>query len=162
LTNLGNALMRLKLAAQAIEAHDRAIRLKPDYADAYCNRGMAELVLNRNEQADLSFDRALSLRPGHLEALVGKALVSLNQRHFNAAESGRADPVSIPEAVRHLFVEKIHDLPCMITMEMVPGLHSPLLPMIRNKHVTFGVFNRIDKISDGALVAPVIENDGNF
>jgi predicted O-linked N-acetylglucosamine transferase (SPINDLY family) len=62
-----------------------------------------------------------------------------------------ADPVSIPEAVRHLFVEKIHDLPCIITMEMVPDLHRPTLPMMRNGDVTFGVFNRIDKISDGAL-----------
>ena len=39
----------------------------------------------------------------------------------------------------------------MITMETMPGLHRPTLPMIRNGHVTFGVFNRIDKISDGAL-----------
>ena len=62
-----------------------------------------------------------------------------------------ADPVSIPQAARHLFVERIYDLPCMITMEMVPGLHRPSVPMQRNGHVTFGVFNRIEKISDGAI-----------
>jgi predicted O-linked N-acetylglucosamine transferase (SPINDLY family) len=62
-----------------------------------------------------------------------------------------ADPVSIPEAVRHLFVERIYDVPCMITMEPTPGLCRPAVPMVRNGYVTFGVFNRIEKISDDAL-----------
>ena len=62
-----------------------------------------------------------------------------------------SDPVSIPEAARHLFVEKIHDLPCLLTIETVPGLHRPVVPMLRNGYVTFGAFNRIDKISDGAM-----------
>jgi predicted O-linked N-acetylglucosamine transferase (SPINDLY family) len=62
-----------------------------------------------------------------------------------------ADPVSIPETVRHLFAERIYDLPCMIAMETVPGLHRAAVPMMRNGHVTFGVFNRIEKVSDGAM-----------
>jgi predicted O-linked N-acetylglucosamine transferase (SPINDLY family) len=39
----------------------------------------------------------------------------------------------------------------VITTEALPDLQPSPLPMIRNGHVTFGVFNRIDKISDGAL-----------
>jgi predicted O-linked N-acetylglucosamine transferase (SPINDLY family) len=50
-----------------------------------------------------------------------------------------------------LFAEKIYDLPCMITMEPIPELPRSLLPMLRNGYVTFGVFNRIDKISDDAI-----------
>jgi predicted O-linked N-acetylglucosamine transferase (SPINDLY family) len=63
-----------------------------------------------------------------------------------------ADPVLIPEAARHLFAETVYDLPCLITL--VPPQKFPIspLPMLRNGHVTFGVFNRIDKISDGAVV----------
>ena len=63
-----------------------------------------------------------------------------------------ADPVLIPEAARHLFAETVYDLPCLITL--VPPQKLPIspLPMLRNGHVTFGVFNRIDKISDGAVV----------
>ncbi|TPQ38398.1 acetylglucosamine transferase [Bradyrhizobium guangdongense] len=63
-----------------------------------------------------------------------------------------ADPISIPQSARHLFAEKIYDLPCMLTAEPMPGLHRPELPMLRNGYVTFGVFNRIDKISDEVLV----------
>jgi predicted O-linked N-acetylglucosamine transferase (SPINDLY family) len=62
------------------------------------------------------------------------------------------DPVTVPESVRHLYAEKIHDLPCVITTEALPDMPPSALPMLRNGHVTFGVFNRIDKISDDAMM----------
>jgi predicted O-linked N-acetylglucosamine transferase (SPINDLY family) len=63
-----------------------------------------------------------------------------------------ADPVTVPEEVRHLFAEKVYDLPCVITSEALPEMQPSALPMIRNGYVTFGVFNRIDKISEDALI----------
>jgi predicted O-linked N-acetylglucosamine transferase (SPINDLY family) len=63
-----------------------------------------------------------------------------------------ADRVLIPERARHLFAEKVYDLPCLITLVPPQKLPASPLPMIRNGHVTFGVFNRIDKISDAAVV----------
>jgi len=63
-----------------------------------------------------------------------------------------SDPVAIPAAVRHLFAERIHDLPCLVIIEPPPGgLRSPEPPVLSNGHVTYGVFNRIDKISEQAL-----------
>ncbi|WP_316204929.1 MULTISPECIES: tetratricopeptide repeat protein [unclassified Bradyrhizobium] len=62
-----------------------------------------------------------------------------------------ADPVTVPAEVRHLFAEQVHDLPAVITTEPLQGLQPTPLPMLRNGYVTFGVFNRIDKISDPAL-----------
>jgi len=62
------------------------------------------------------------------------------------------DPVSVPKAARPLFAERIYDLPCVITTEALAGQQPSALPMIRNGYVTFGVFNRIDKISDDVLV----------
>ncbi|MCK1388111.1 tetratricopeptide repeat protein [Bradyrhizobium sp. 21] len=62
-----------------------------------------------------------------------------------------ADPIFIPPSARHLFAEKIYDLPCLITMEPVTNLQPSELPMLRNGYVTFGVFNRIYKISDDAI-----------
>ncbi|MCG2640534.1 MULTISPECIES: tetratricopeptide repeat protein [Bradyrhizobium] len=62
-----------------------------------------------------------------------------------------ADPIFIPESARHLLAEKVHDLPCLITMEPVSDLTPSELPMLRNGYVTFGVFNRIYKISDDAI-----------
>ena len=64
-----------------------------------------------------------------------------------------ADPVTVPEDVRHLFTERVHDLPSLITIDPITDVQPSALPMLRNDFVTFGVFNRIDKISDQALAA---------
>jgi predicted O-linked N-acetylglucosamine transferase (SPINDLY family) len=62
-----------------------------------------------------------------------------------------SDSVSIPSEVRHLFKETIYDLPCFMTLDLLPT-DVPLadLPALKNGFVTFGVFNRISKISDAA------------
>jgi len=62
-----------------------------------------------------------------------------------------ADPVTIPQDVRHLFAERVYDLPSLITLDPITDLQHSALPMLRNGFVTFGVFNRSDKISDEAL-----------
>jgi predicted O-linked N-acetylglucosamine transferase (SPINDLY family) len=61
------------------------------------------------------------------------------------------NPVGIPIGARHLLTERVYDLPCVITMAPVVDRRPSPAPMIRNGFVTFGVFNRIDKISDRAL-----------
>jgi predicted O-linked N-acetylglucosamine transferase (SPINDLY family) len=63
-----------------------------------------------------------------------------------------ADPVTVPQNVRHLFAEEVYDLPAVITTDPSAGVQPTQLPMLRAGHVTFGVFNRIDKISDSALM----------
>jgi predicted O-linked N-acetylglucosamine transferase (SPINDLY family) len=62
-----------------------------------------------------------------------------------------ADAVTIPQDVRHLFAERVYDLPSVITMDPISAGRPSAPPMIRNGFVTFGVFNRIDKISNEAL-----------
>jgi predicted O-linked N-acetylglucosamine transferase (SPINDLY family) len=63
-----------------------------------------------------------------------------------------SDPVTMPERYRHLYAEKIYDLPCVIMTEL-PPLELPRSdpPVHANGYVTFGVFNRITKISDEAV-----------
>lgn len=62
-----------------------------------------------------------------------------------------ADPVSLPPQVRHLFCETIYDLPCILTIEPLPdGVTRAETPALANGFVTFGVFNRINKITDAA------------
>ncbi|MGW1422575.1 O-linked N-acetylglucosamine transferase family protein [Bradyrhizobium manausense] len=62
-----------------------------------------------------------------------------------------ADPVFVPETARHLLAEKVYDLPCLNTLDPILDVPPSELPMLRNGHVTFGVFNRINKISDEAI-----------
>ncbi|MBB4422193.1 putative O-linked N-acetylglucosamine transferase (SPINDLY family) [Bradyrhizobium sp. CIR48] len=62
-----------------------------------------------------------------------------------------ADPVFIPQSARHLLAEKVFDLPCLNTIDPILDVPPLDLPMLRNGHVTFGVFNRVNKISDEAI-----------
>jgi predicted O-linked N-acetylglucosamine transferase (SPINDLY family) len=64
-----------------------------------------------------------------------------------------SDPVAIPHEVRHLFAEQIYDLPCLIVAEPPRGdFRSSVSPVMQNGFLTYGVFNRISKLSDAAIV----------
>jgi hypothetical protein len=53
---------------EAVASNDRAIALRPDFAEAHNNRGNALQELNRFEEALLSYQRAITLRPDFAEA----------------------------------------------------------------------------------------------
>ena len=52
----------------SLSACDRAIRLKPDYAEAYNSRGIAKGMLKRHQAAIADYDEAIRLKPDYSEA----------------------------------------------------------------------------------------------
>lgn len=64
-----------------------------------------------------------------------------------------ADPSAIPQKERVHYVEKVVDLPCIVTYEPpsydVSGVSE--LPFSRNGHVTFGCYSRYEKLSTAYL-----------
>ena len=64
-----DALRELKRFDEALASYDRALALRPDYAEARSNRGSALDDLKRYDEALASYDRALALRPDFAEAL---------------------------------------------------------------------------------------------
>ncbi|MDU1692804.1 MAG: tetratricopeptide repeat protein, partial [Bradyrhizobium sp.] len=78
---------RLKQGEAALDAATRALQLKPDDVDSWCNRSVAELMLRRWDAAAASAERALSFNPAHFEALVNKGLAHLELHHFELAEA---------------------------------------------------------------------------
>ncbi|MCG3150257.1 MAG: hypothetical protein PCFJNLEI_03738 [Verrucomicrobiae bacterium] len=66
LMNLGNALMKQELPAEAATAYRQALQVEPDNADAMNNLAHAYLTLNANlDEAVALCERAVKLRPGH-------------------------------------------------------------------------------------------------
>jgi tetratricopeptide (TPR) repeat protein len=60
------------------EAYDKAIALKPDYTNAFNNRGNALLSLNQLDEALVSYDKALAITADYESALSGVAYCVMN------------------------------------------------------------------------------------
>ena len=55
-----------------MSAYDRSIRLKPDYAETYNNRGVAKAALGQHDDAITDYDQAIDLKPDYAEAYVNR------------------------------------------------------------------------------------------
>jgi len=53
---------------QAVASYSKALRIKPDYAEAYGNLGNALIALGKHEQAIASYTKALQINPDYAEA----------------------------------------------------------------------------------------------
>ncbi len=61
--NIGVLLLNKKKPAEAVPAFDKAIAVKPDYADAYYYRGLARLQEKKNAEAKVDLQKYLELAP---------------------------------------------------------------------------------------------------
>ena len=75
-SNLGNALARERLWDAAIDHLQEAVRLRPDYADAYFNLGSVLFQRGKIDQAIAQWQKTLAINPRDAEAHrnVGDAL----------------------------------------------------------------------------------------
>jgi tetratricopeptide (TPR) repeat protein len=88
----GNIFAAGKEYEEAIAAYDRALQIKPDYHEAWNNRGIALGNLGRYEEAIVSYNRALVFRPDYHEAWFyrGIALIDLGRYKEALASCDRA------------------------------------------------------------------------
>ena len=73
----GNALHDLKKPREALERYERALQLRPGYAEAFNDSGRALLDLGRLEDALASCESALRVRPDFAEAFYSRGNVLL-------------------------------------------------------------------------------------
>lgn len=69
----GNVLRELRSYAEALQSHERAIRLEPGRANFHNNRGIALRLAGRYAEALAAFDRALELQPAYVQAFNNRA-----------------------------------------------------------------------------------------
>ena len=90
--HIGNSLLSEKQYDAAIIMYNKSIRLKPDYALAYNNRGMAKLVLEKFAAAITDSTKAIDLKPNLYSAYYhrGDAWRFLGQYDAAIADSTKA------------------------------------------------------------------------
>lgn len=100
---VGAIAMRQGRFEQALTSIDRAIRFKPDYADALVDRGNVLQLLDRHDEAVASYQSALRLRPDDVETAYncGVALVAV-ARHAEALACFEQVLAITPKHVRAL------------------------------------------------------------
>ena len=65
---MGNALSAQGKLEEAIEAYNKALAIKPDYAEAYYNMGIALQDQGKLEEAIEAYNKALAIKPDYAEA----------------------------------------------------------------------------------------------
>ena len=66
--NLGVVLVREGKLAEAAAQHERALRIKPDYAEAHTNLGLVLFMQGDLAQAAAQFETALRIKPNYAYA----------------------------------------------------------------------------------------------
>ena len=70
--NLGNEKFMQGGLLSAIDSYDKAVQIKPDFHEAWNNRGIALRNLGRYEESIDSFDKALQIKPDYHQAWHGR------------------------------------------------------------------------------------------
>jgi tetratricopeptide (TPR) repeat protein len=83
--NFGIGLLDAQQYAEAVDAFEHVSKMRPDYADAYTNLGIAYFQWDKYAQADAEIVKALELSPGNARALYYQALVDRNEENLPGA-----------------------------------------------------------------------------
>jgi tetratricopeptide (TPR) repeat protein len=85
-------LMNLKRSEAALASYDKVLATRPDFAEAFSNRGLALIDLKRHEEALASCEKALVLKPDYAEGHYnrGIALVNLGRLREALASDDKA------------------------------------------------------------------------
>ena len=70
---------------QAIEDYDKAIKIKPGYAQAYINRGNAYISLGNYTQAIKDLNRAIEITPVYAEAYINRGIAYISLGNYKQA-----------------------------------------------------------------------------
>jgi tetratricopeptide (TPR) repeat protein len=92
--NLGIGYLDAQQYAQAVDAFNRVVQLRPDYADGYTNIAVTESLWEKFGSAKAAVDKALAISPGNARALFYAGML---ERRAGNADAEAADLEAVVE-----------------------------------------------------------------
>ena len=93
--SLGNALKEQEQFKEAENYYQKALHIKPDYADAYNNLGGLFKTQKKLKQAEEYYQKALHINPDYIEAIYALGGLSKEQKRLKQAETYYQEALSI-------------------------------------------------------------------
>jgi tetratricopeptide (TPR) repeat protein len=87
LYTLGNIQKKQKKFEEAIESFEEAIKLNPNFSEAYNNLGSAQKSLNKFEEAILSYEKSIAMKANNVEACYNLATLNYFLENYNEASN---------------------------------------------------------------------------
>ena len=98
----------LKRYDEALANYDRAIQIKPDYAEAYLNCGAILSELKRYDEALANYDRAIQIKPDYAEAYLNCGLIFSELKRYDESLRNYERAVKIKPEIDYLLSNIIH------------------------------------------------------
>ncbi|MBW4612685.1 MAG: tetratricopeptide repeat protein [Desmonostoc vinosum HA7617-LM4] len=81
----GNTLFDLQRYQDALIVYEKAVNIRPEYAQGWNGQGKTLFALKEYKQALASYDRAIQIQPDYLEAWSGRGFALINLRRYQEA-----------------------------------------------------------------------------
>ncbi len=107
--NRGAAHMAKDEYDQAIACFDKAIRIEPSFAEAYCNRGTAYYEKGQYDAAVADFGKAIEIEPDFAQAYYNRAVAYFDKIEYDKALQD---------------VHKAQSLGCQVSPEFLKALQE--------------------------------------
>jgi tetratricopeptide (TPR) repeat protein len=147
----GNAKWKEKEYHEAIKWYSEAVEKRPDFSDAYYNRGLVYQILEKNEEALADFSKAFALDDKFAPALFKKAeMLQTLQRYDEAVPAVNELVKSFPDSAANwtlkgdILLQKEDLSGSLSSYDRSLSLDSTSIETLINKGVVLQEMNEID------------------
>jgi len=107
--NHGAAFMAQGEYDRAIASFDKAIRIEPSFAEAYCNRGTAYYEKGQCDAAIADFSKAIENEPDFAQAYYNRAVAYYDRQECDKAMQDAQKAQSLGHQVSPEFLKALQD-----------------------------------------------------
>ena len=110
--SIGYLLYQGNQSEKALSAYNKAIALKPDYAEVYNNRGISRSMLRQHDKALADYTEAIRLKPDYAMAYYNRAFEKMRQGDLDSANLDYTEAICLKsdyaEAYAYRGIVKVH------------------------------------------------------